>query len=267
VTLIGVILSLLMISMGVFAPLIAPYPYEELHLGDKLQSPNKKYWLGTDQFGRDVLSRIFYGARVSLLVGVGGTLVGMVFGISLGAVAAYYGKWIDEVIMRFFDFMMSFPYIIIAVALISVLGPGLYKLIIIIGFLRIPEFARIARAPILVLKEVSFVEAAKAIGRGDRDILFKHILPNCFMVIVVYASLSVATAIRIEASLSFLGLGIQPPAPSWGLMLSNGRQYIMFATWLTTFPGMAISLTILGFSLVSDGLRDMLDPKLRRAAK
>jgi ABC-type dipeptide/oligopeptide/nickel transport system permease subunit len=256
-----------MIFMGVFAPLLAPYPYEEIHLEDKLQPPCKKYWLGTDQFGRDILSRIIYGARVSLLVGLGGTLLGLGVGVLLGSVAAYYGKAVEEAIMRFIDIIMSFPYIIIAVALVSILGPGLFKLIMIVGFLAVPRVARITRAPILALKEVSFVEAARAIGRGDRQVLIKHILPNCLMVILVYASLSAAQAIRIEAALSFLGLGIQPPTPSWGLMLSSGRQYIIYATWLTTFPGIAISLTILGLNLVSDGLRDMLDPRLRRAAK
>lgn len=260
----GVLISLIMVLMAIFAPLISPYRYEEIHLRDKLKPPCRDYWLGTDQFGRDILSRIIYGARISLLVGLGGTLVGIVFGIFLGAAAGYYGKWIDETIMRFVDIMMSFPYIIIAVALVSVFGPGLFKLIMIVGFLRIPEFARITRAPILVLKETSFIEAARAIGQGDWKILTKHILPNCLMVICVYASLSIATAIRIEAALSFLGLGIQPPVPSWGLMLSEGRQYIMYAAWYTTFPGIAISLTILGFNLVSDGMRDMLDPRLRR---
>jgi len=265
VTFFGVIISLIMIFTGIFAPLISPYPYQELHLKDKLKPPCEKYWLGTDQFGRDILSRIIYGTRVSLLVGLGGTLIGMLFGIFWGSVAAFYGKWVDDAIMRVVDVMMSFPYIVIAVGLVSVFGPGLFKLIMIVGFLRIPEFARITRGPILVLKEMPFVEAAKAIGQADWKILFKHILPNCLMVIFVYASLSIATAIRVEASLSFLGLGIQPPAPSWGLMLADGRQYIIYATWLTTFPGIAISLTILGFNLVSDGLRDILDPRLRRA--
>lgn len=265
VTLFGVIISLAMILTGIFAPFLSPYPYEEIHLGDKLKPPGRAYWLGTDQFGRDILSRIIHGTRVSLLVGLAGTLIGMIFGITLGALAGYFGKWLDEAIMRVVDVMMGFPYIIIGVALISVFGPGLFKLILIVGFLRIPEFARITRAPVLVLKQTSFIEAARAIGRRDWQILSKHILPNCMMLIFVYASLSISTAIRMEASLSFLGLGIQPPIPSWGGMLAEGRQYIIYATWLTTFPGIAISLTILGFNLVSDGLRDLLDPRLRKA--
>ena len=267
VTLIGVIISVVVIFLGIFAPFLAPYPFEEIHLEDKLQPPSKKYWLGTDQFGRDILSRIIYGSRISLLVGLGGTLAGLGVGVLLGSTAAYYGKAVDEAIMRFIDIIMSFPYIIIAVALVTVFGPGLFKLMMIVGFLTIPRVARITRAPVLALKEFSFVEAARAIGRGDAQVLIKHILPNCLMVILVFASLSAAQAIRIEAALSFLGLGIQPPTPSWGLMLANGRQYILYATWLTTFPGIAISLTILGFNLVSDGLRDMLDPRLRRVAK
>jgi ABC-type dipeptide/oligopeptide/nickel transport system permease subunit len=263
-TLLGIIIIVAMFFVAVFAPQLVPYEYDEMLIEDRLTGPSGGHLLGTDQFGRDILTRIAYGARVSLMVGLGGTALAMVAGVFLGATAGYSGGWWDEILMRVLDVWMAFPYIVLAIVLAWIIGPGLRNLILVIGIIRMPQFARITRGSVLAIKEIEFVEAASSIGQRSLLILWRHILPNCISPIIVYASLCVATAIGAESALSFLGLGIQPPTPSWGMMLAEGRRYMFDAFWIPTFPGIAISLTILGYNLLGDGLRDALDPRMRR---
>lgn len=262
-TTLGIVLIIVILLMAVLGPLLAPYQFDEMNLADKLSGPTAQYWLGTDQFGRDILTRLFYGAQVSLLVGAGGTAVAMLLGVLLGSTAGYYGRWLDEILMRLIDIVMAFPFIVLAIALAWVIGPGMNNLILVIGILRTPQFARLTRGSVLAIKQKDFVLAARSIGVRSPAILWRHILPNCISTILTYASLSIATAISTEAALSFLGLGIQPPRPSWGIMLAEGQRFMFDAPWIATFPGIAISLTILGYNLLGDGLRDALDPRLR----
>ncbi len=264
ITIIGLFVVVLMCIIAVIAPVAAPYHYAEMVLEDRFQGPGRAHLLGTDNFGRDILSRMMYGASASLIVGLGGVSVAMIVGVMLGALGAYVGKWVDELVMRLMDIVLAFPYIVLAVALMAAVGPSLRNVIVVVGLTRLARFARLTRASVLSLKELEYVTAARAIGQTDWRILLVHILPNCVTPIVVMASLSMATAILTEAALSFLGLGIQPPQPSWGTMIADGRRFMMDAPWIATFPGVAISLTILGFNLFGDGLRDALDPKLRR---
>jgi peptide/nickel transport system permease protein len=263
ITMCGLGIILIMIILAVLAPYIAPHSYETMVLADRLQPPNTKHLLGTDNFGRDILSRMLYGARVSLVVGLGGVAIATSIGVLLGATAGFYGKWIDEIIMRIMDVMLAFPYIILAVALMAMVGPSLRNVILVIGITRTPRFARVTRGSVLALKEMDFVTAARALGQREWRILARHILPNCLTPIVIMASLSVATAILTESALGFLGLGIRPPQASWGTMIADGRRFMLDAPWIATLPGIAISLTILGYNLFGDGLRDALDPKLR----
>lgn len=263
ITVWGLGIIVIMIILAVISPYIAPYGYETMILPDRLQPPNTKHLLGTDNFGRDILSRMLYGARVSLIVGLGGVAIATSIGVLLGAMAGFYSKWIDEIIMRIMDVMLAFPYIILAVALMAMVGPSLRNVILVIGITRTPRFARVTRGSVLALKEMDFVTAARSLGQREWRILARHILPNCLTPIVIMASLSVATAILTESALSFLGLGIRPPQASWGTMIADGRRFMLDAPWIATLPGIAISLTILGYNLFGDGLRDALDPKLR----
>lgn len=262
-TVLGLFFIVVVFAVAIIGPLLTPYGFDRMMLTEKLSPPTLKHLLGTDQFGRDILTRIMYGAQVSLLVGAGGTLVAMTVGVILGAVAGYYGRWLDETIMRVIDVVMAFPYIVLAIVLAWIIGPGIRNLILVIGIIRTPQFARIIRSSVLAIKETPYVEAARAIGVRPETILWRHILPNCISPLLIYASLSVATAISAEAALSFLGLGIQPPRPSWGVMLAEGQRFMFDAPWIATFPGIAISITILGYNLLGDGLRDALDPRLR----
>ncbi|HBY95281.1 MAG TPA: peptide ABC transporter permease [Chloroflexi bacterium] len=262
-TALGLAIIVVMIVVALVGPVLAPYKYDEVILTDRLQPPSAEHLLGTDQFGRDILSRMLFGARVSLVVGLGGVAVAMAFGVVLGAIAGFYGGWPDEIIMRLMDILLAFPYIILAVALIAMVGPSVRNIILVVGFTRLPQFARLVRGSVLTIRETDFVTAARAIGQREWRILSRHILPNCLTPIVVMASLSVATAILTESALSFLGLGIQPPQSSWGTMIADGRRFMLDAPWIATFPGIAISLTILGYNLLGDGLRDALDPRLR----
>lgn len=262
-TALGSVLIVLVVLMAFVGPSLAPYQFDQMTLKDKLVGPSPVHWLGTDQFGRDIMTRLFYGAQVSLMVGAGGTGLAMLLGVLIGAAAGYYGRWLDEVLMRVIDIVMAFPFIVLAIVLAWVIGPGMYNLILVIGILRTPQFARLTRGSVILVKTREYVEAARAIGVPAHWTLVRHILPNCISPIFVYASLSVATAISTEAALSFLGLGIQPPRPSWGIMLAEGQRFMFDAPWIATFPGLAISLTILGYNLLGDGLRDALDPRLR----
>ncbi len=231
-------------------------------VGQSLQPPSVEHPFGTDKLGRDVLSRVIYGARVSLQVGLIAVSISILIGLITGALAAYYGGWWDTLIMRLADVFFAFPYILFAVAMIAVLGPGLVNVFIAIGILGWPTIARVFRSSILGVKENEYVDAARAMGASDLRILFRHIVPNAIAPIIVYATMSVGGAILSEAALSFLGIGVQPPTPSWGLMLSEARALMQRAPWLMIYPGAAILTTVLSFVLMGDGLRDALDVKM-----
>jgi len=259
----GLAVFVLTVLVGVFAPWLQPYPYQQVNVADRLVAPCWEHPFGTDQFGRDILSRVIYGARVSLEVGVLATGVAVLLGTVLGITAGYFGGWVDDLVMRIMDVWMSFPTLILAIALMAMLGRDFRNVILAVGLVRVPQFARVARVGVLSVRNREYVEAARAIGRTDLPIILDHILPNILGSLVVLASLSMATAINAEASLSFLGMGVQPPMPSWGGMLADGRAYMLDAPWIATMPGLAVTLTILGYNLLGDGLRDILDPRLR----
>ena len=250
--------------VAVFAPLVAPYdPY----FGDMpkaLSTPSSEHLLGNDELGRDILSRIIYGARISLRVGLIAVGIALSVGMVVGSLAGYYGGRIDIIIMRFMDIMLAFPSILLAIALMAVLGRGVENAIIAIGIVSIPEYARIVRGSVLSVKENEYVQAARAIGNNDLQIIFKHILPNVMAPIIVRATLGISTAILETSALGFLGLGVAPPFAEWGTMLGSGRGYLFNAPHLVFFPGIAITLTVMAFNLLGDGLRDALDPRLRR---
>lgn len=252
-----------MIVAAALAPLVAPFSPTEIHIRDKVRPPNSTYIFGTDSFGRDIFSRLLYGSRISLLLSVTGVLIASALGTTIGAIAGFAGSWIDDVLMRLMDILLAFPYIVLAIALISTLGPSVGNIILVVAFTRIPQFARVSRGAVIALREAEYVVAARTTGLSGPAILLRHLLPNIVTPIVVLASLSMSTAILTESSLSFLGLGVQPPAATWGTMIGDGRNYIDDGFWISTVPGIAISLTILGFNLLGDGLRDALDPRLR----
>ncbi|HSV91858.1 MAG TPA: ABC transporter permease [Desulfobacterales bacterium] len=251
------------VLVALAAPLIAPYPPDEGDLGQRLKPPSAAHWLGTDALGRDVLSRIIYGARVSLQIQVVAVLIALVLGTLLGMFGGYYGGWADNVIMRGMDILLAFPGIFLAISIIAVLGPGLVNLMLAAGIYSVPQFARIVRGSILSLKEKEFVEAARAAGESDRSILFRYLLPNSMAPIIIQTTLRMATVLLTASGLSFLGLGVQPPQAEWGAMLSTARPYLITAPHVATFPGLAIMLVVMGFNLFGDGLRDSLDPRLK----
>ncbi|MFZ3590979.1 nickel transporter permease [Bacillus sp. DJP31] len=263
IALVGTVIILLFISMALAAPLIAPEGINEQKLAERLLPPSSQYWLGTDDFGRDILSRIIHGARISLFVGFFAVLGSVVVGCFLGVIAGYYGKWVDGIISRIFDIMLAFPSILLAIAVVSVLGPSLRNALIAIAIINIPNFGRLIRSKVLSVKEEEYITAAKAVGMKDARILFHHILPNSMSPIIVQGTLAIATAIIECAALGFLGLGAQAPDPEWGKMLAESKNYITQAPWTMIFPGLAIMLTVLGFNLMGDGLRDALDPKMK----
>jgi peptide/nickel transport system permease protein len=260
---------LLVTFSAVFAQWIAPNDPASLGLIRRLKAPGyvdadgKGYWLGTDAIGRDVYSRLVFGARISLMVGLSAVLLSGTIGILLGLLSGFFGGWVDDVIMRIADIQLSFPTILLALAIMAVLGPGLDKVIIVLGLTGWVQYGRIVRGQVLSIKQEEFVLAANATGENDWQILFEHILPNIWSPVIVIASFSVASNIVSEASLSFLGVGVPPSIPSWGVMLADGRQYIGIAEWLTIPPGLAISLTVLSINILGDWLRDFLDPKLK----
>ncbi|MEQ6390886.1 ABC transporter permease [Bacillaceae bacterium S4-13-58] len=251
------------ILIAFLAPLIAPYDPFAIDLMNKLQTPTWDHLLGTDDKGRDILSRIIYGSRLSLMVGVVSVFIGAFFGIFLGLISGYYGKWIDSVIMRFIDVMLAFPGILLALAIISALGPSLINVMIAVGVFSVPTFARIVRGSTLSEKKMEYVDSIRALGARDFRIIFVHILPNILSPIIVQGTLRLATAILTASGLSFLGMGAQPPSPEWGAMLSSGRSFLWSAPHVATFPGLAIALVVLGFNLLGDGLRDVLDPRMK----
>lgn len=263
-SLLGLVLLVFVVTAAVAAPLLTRYAQEAVEVEARLQPPSARHWMGTDQFGRDILTRVLYGARVSLVVGLLATALATAAGAALGAVAAFYGGAADEFLMRLMDVLLAFPYIVLAIAVAAVLGPSLPNLILAIAVIRVPQFARVTRGAVLSVKQMAYVEAARAAGASPARVLWRHVLPNCLNPVVVLATLSAGTAINAEAALSFLGLGIQPPASSWGTMLADGRRFLLDAPWIATFPGLAISLTVLGCNLVGDALRDALDPTTAR---
>jgi peptide/nickel transport system permease protein len=250
--------------MAIFADVLAPYGYADMHPEDMLQGPSWQYWFGTDQMGRDVLSRVIYGSRISIYVGVVSTIFGALMGIPLGIIAAYYGGVVDQVIMRLIDIWVAFPNFLLALVISVILGPSVTNVVIALAIVRVPTQARVVRGTALSVKENDYVQAARAVGVQDGRILWRHILPNCMAPVIVLGTLEVATAIIVEAALSFLGLGTQPPMPSWGWDLRANVVFIEDNPWIAIFPGLAIFITVLGFNMFGDGLRDALDPRLKQ---
>lgn len=258
---VGLVLFSLIVLMAIFAPVLAPHdPYE---VGMSYEKPSSEHLLGTDQSGRDVLSRIIYGSRVSLAVGVGAVLVFVIIGTLLGAVAGYFGGWIDMVVMRMTDVFMSFPYLMVILVLVSIMGPGLFNIVLVLGALGWPPIARLVRGSILSVKQMDYVQSGIALGFKTPRILFNHILPNVLAPILVNATFGIASAIITEASLSFLGMGVQPPTASWGNMLTEAQSITVLSTqpWLWIPAGMLIVIAVLSVNFMGDGLRDALDPR------
>lgn len=258
----GVVVTLFVL-IALLAPVLAPYPPNEGDLTKRLNPPGREYLLGTDSLGRDQLSRVIYGARISLQIQVVAVAIALVIGTLLGMVGGYYGGKLDNVIMRIMDVLLAFPGIFLAISIIAVLGPGLTNLMLAAGIYSVPQFARIVRGSVISLKEKEFVEAARAVGENDLNILFRYLLPNSMAPIIVQTTLRMATVLLTASGLSFLGLGVQPPTAEWGAMLSNARAYLITAPHVATVPGLAIMLVVMGFNLFGDGLRDSLDPRLR----
>ncbi len=260
---IGMVLLGLFVFCAIFAPWIAPYDPIAQDVTRRREPPSREHPFGLDEVGRDLLSRVIYGARVSLYVGVASVSLAIIAGTLIGAVSGYAGGWVDNVVMRIMDIMLAFPSLLLAIAIVAILGPGLLNMLYAIAFVSIPAYARLVRASVLAAKEMDYVLAARAIGCSSARILFRHIMPNCLTPIIVQGTLGIATAILDAAGLSFLGLGAQPPTPEWGAMLGQGRGSVFTAPHVVIFPGLAIMLTVLGFNLLGDGLRDALDPRLR----
>jgi ABC-type dipeptide/oligopeptide/nickel transport system permease subunit len=251
------------VALALLAPWVAPHDPLEQHLADALSGPSARYPLGTDDLGRDVLSRVIYGARVSLGVGFSSVIIGLLVGTMLGLVSGYYGGWIDSVIMRTMDVLFAFPPILLAIAIMAVLGPDLINLIIAITAVSFPRFARNLRAPVLAMRAYDYVTAARVLGASDLRILTRHILPNIGPVLIIVGTISLGFAILSEGALSFLGLGTRPPTPTWGNMISTARTFMEFAPWTVIAPGAALMLVVLAVNFLGDGLRDLLDPRMR----
>jgi peptide/nickel transport system permease protein len=265
---VGLAIVTLILIVTLFGPWIAPHDPVQHNLRSRFQPPGHTdargtYLLGTDQLGRDVLSRIIAGTRISVVIGVASVLIAGAIGVVYGLIAGFFGGWIDDLLMRFADAFLAIPFIVLVVAAAGVLGAGLGTLILILGFTRWVTYARVTRGETLAVREMEYVTAARALGQSNWLIMVRHILPNVTASILVIATLMIATTVLAESALSFLGLGVQPPTVTWGLMLSDGRQYIGSAWWMTTFPGIAITITVLGTVFVGDWLRDVLDPRLQ----
>lgn len=261
-TMVGFVLTLAVIAVTLLAPLVMPYDPDEQFLDQVLEKPSGRFLLGTDQFGRDLLSRILIGSRTSIAVGIASILLAALIGVPVGILAGYRGRWVDQIVTRVVDMIMSFPTLLIGILVVAALGPGLYKVAVAIGVAFIPRFIRLARGSTLSIKEKGYILSSRSIGAGDARIIFVHCLPNIIGDITVMATLWVAVAIRVEASLSFLGIGVQPPMASWGAMVGTGVDDLFTAPWVSLFPGLAILITIFSFNLLGDGIRDVVDPKL-----
>lgn len=261
---VGLFLILLLIVVAIFADVIAPYGIDDQNLRDRFISPCREHIFGTDNLGRDIFSRIVYGSRISLMIGASVAFLSSFVGIVLGAFAGFYGGRTENLIMRFMDVLMSIPSTLLAISVLAALGAGLRNTIIAVAISSVPRYARVVRASIMSVKEEEYVEAAKCIGANDIRVVFSHILPNCLAPIIVQITLGVAQGIISAAALSFIGLGVQPPTPEWGTMLSMARPYLRDHAYMVLFPGLSIMATVFGLNLFGDGLRDALDPKLKR---
>lgn len=254
---------ILLVLVAIFAKYVAPYDPSQPDYNAVLQGPSWAHLAGTDAYGRDIFSRIIWGAQISLSVGFLSVSLGALVGVSLGIISGFYGGWVDSAIMRLCDLLLAFPGILLAIAVIAILGPGITNVIYAVAVFSVPVFARLSRGTTLQLKRTVYVDASRAIGVADRVIMMRHILPGTLPNVIVYFSMRIGTSILTAAALSFIGLGAQPPSPEWGAMLADGRSYMGVADHLTLFPGIAIFITVLAFNLFGDGLRDALDPKLR----
>ncbi|MCF7915484.1 MAG: ABC transporter permease [Spirochaetaceae bacterium] len=260
----GLIVIALFLFVGIFAPVISPHnPLEQTISMRKAPPFTEGYLLGTDSLGRDMLSRLIYGARISMIIGVVSVGIALIFGLLIGVVSGYYGGWFDKLVMRIIDIMLAFPYVLLTIVIVAILGASLTNAMIAIGISQIPRYVRLVRASVLAEKESDYVTAERSIGTSNFELMFGSILPNCLAPISVQATLGVGEAILSSAALSFLGLGAQPPTPEWGLMIASSREFITSAWWIVTLPGIATLFAVLGFNLFGDGLRDILDPKLR----
>ena len=260
----GMAVILILIFCAIFADIIAPYSYSKQNLDNSFSSPSAAHWFGTDEFGRDIFSRVVYGARTSLFAGIIAIAFAVFMGGALGAAAGYYGGWLDDIIMRPMDVLLSIPSIVLAISIAAVLGPGLFNLMIAVGVSAMPAYARVMRGSVLSVREREYIEAAVAIGAPDLFIILKHVIPNCMTPIIVQSTLGVADAILAAAGLSFIGLGIQPPFPEWGAMLSGARTHIRDHSYMMIFPGLTIMLTVMSLNFLGEALRDALDPKQKR---
>ena len=258
----GGVVVLMLFVLSILAPLISPYDPSSINAWEVLQPPSPKHWFGTDELGRDVFSRIIYGARISLKVGFVSVGIAVTIGTLTGLAAGYYGRWADTILMRFVDIMLCFPTFFLILAVIAFLQPSIWVIMTVIGLTGWMGVARLVRAEVLSIREMEYVMAARCIGCSDARIMFRHILPNAISPVLVAATLGVAGGILTESSLSFLGIGVQPPTPSWGNILTSGKDYIEFAWWLSFFPGMAILVTVLSYNLLGEGIRDALDPRI-----
>ncbi|WP_027965131.1 ABC transporter permease [Halalkalibacillus halophilus] len=262
--LIGFYTIVFLVIVSIFGPMLTVHPYDTVNLSDRLVGPSAEYWFGTDHMGRDIFTRIIHGMSLTLMVGFFSVILGGVVGVPLGIVSGYYGGRLDNLIMRFMDVLLAFPGILLALAIVSVLGGSLQNVIIAVAIYAIPGFARIARGSTLATKKLEYVDAIKALGATDNRVIFKHIMPNVLSPLIVNATLYIATAILTAAGLSFLGMGAQPPTPEWGAMLNDGRDYMYQAGHIAFFPGVAIVVVVLAFNIFGDGLRDALDPKMKK---
>jgi ABC-type dipeptide/oligopeptide/nickel transport system permease subunit len=260
---VGLVIVAGLLLAAVFAPVLAPHDPSLQDLVAKRTPPGSRFLLGADEFGRDILSRIIYGTRVALLVGTVVVGIALSLGLLFGTISGYAGGVVDSVISRGLEILLAFPYLLLAIAVVSALGPGVLNTTLAVGIWAMPAFTRIVRASVLSLREMDYIQAARAMGTPTAAILLRHLLPNFLPTLIVYSTLYMANAILVEAALSFLGLGVQPPTASWGLMVATGRDFLLMAPHIATIPGLAIMLAVLGFNLLGDGLRDALDPRLR----
>jgi peptide/nickel transport system permease protein len=259
----GAIVLLIVLLAAIFAPQVAPYSPTRQDFRVERQPPSREHLMGTDEFGRDVMSRVIWGARASLAAGAVAATIALGIGVVLGMSGAYYGGGLDNLVMRGMDVILAFPYILLAIAVVAILGPGLQNAMVAIGIVYIPHYARVVRGSVLSVRARDYVDAARALGASDNRVMWQHVLPNTLAPVIVVTTLTVGTAIIDTAGLSFLGLGTQPPTPDWGNMLAGGRSYVIDSPWIATFPGLAILVTVLAFNLMGDALRDAFDPRLR----